>query len=110
MNVLLPLGIASLVFVAAFTWRAYRLPAGTGQSPREAIIEAWISIVIGFGLNFALNPLILPLMMHGGTVSGWGNFWGGWFFTAVSLLRQYSIRRWANAHIRSLAGWLAGLF
>ena len=39
MSVLITLGLASLAFVAVFTYRAYTAEPGPGQSPRSAIIR-----------------------------------------------------------------------
>lgn len=105
MTLLTALGLASLVFVAAFTWRAYHAAPGAGQSPRGAIIEAWLNIVIGFAVNFAANFAILPLI--GAEFTAAQNFWMGWIYTSVSIIRQYAIRRWFNARLHAAAQALA---
>ena len=106
MTLLTALGIASFVFVAAFTARAYSQPDGVGQSPRQAIVEAWLNIAIGFSINFVANFLILPLAdAH---ISAAQNFWMGWISTTVSIVRQYVIRRWFNARLHAAARKLAG--
>lgn len=97
------LGAASLVFVALFTIRTYY----AGANPRQAIIEAWANIVIGFSINFAANLVLFPLMV-GVQVSAEANWWGGWIYTAISVLRQYAIRRWFQERIHVLASVLAG--
>lgn len=100
------LGLASMLFVVWFTWRAYSGPdTGQGQSRRESIIEAWTNIAIGFSTNFTANTFLLPLMTDGGHLSQISNWWGGWVYTAISMLRQYAIRRWFNS--RGFAVWLA---
>lgn len=97
---------ASFAFVAVFTWHAYSAAPGVGQSPRSAIVEAWINILLGFSLNYVANLLILPLVgFHIGHVD---NFLMGWVYTAVSIVRQYAIRRWFNARLHSLALRLGG--
>lgn len=106
MSILVPLGLLSFVFVAIFTWRAYTRAPGPGQSPRSAIIEAWANIAVGFSINFAANLLILPLV--GATLTPGSNFWLGWIYTAVSIVRQYAIRRWFNAHLVAMSKRLAG--
>lgn len=98
------LGMASLVFVALFTLRAYHI----GANPRLAIAEAWVNIVIGFAINFAANFILFPLMMAGQHVGLAENWWGGWCYTAISVIRQYAIRRWFQERIHSLAVQLAG--
>lgn len=106
MSPLVTLGLLSFAFVAAFTWRAYTRAPGPGQSPRSAIIEAWANIAVGFSINFVANFLILPLI--GAYPSAAQNFWMGWIYTAVSIVRQYTIRRWFNAHLVAMAKRLAG--
>ena len=90
------LGIASMGFVALFTWRAGMAATGRGQSPRSAIAEAWLNIAVGFSVNFAMNLLIVPMAVTGGHLSIEANWWMGWIFTTVSIVRQYVIRRWIN--------------
>lgn len=95
------LGIASVVFVAAFTWRTVTKTGGDVAARREAIIEAWVNIFIGFGINFIVNMVLLPMMTQGGRVDPVANFWGGWVYTAVSVLRQYAIRRWFDTRLQA---------
>lgn len=106
MTLLITLGLISLAFVAVFTYRAYTAAPGAGQSPRSAIIEAWMNIVIGFSINFVANFLILPLI--GTHITASQNFWIGWIYTAVSIVRQYAIRRWFNAKLQRAARLMAG--
>lgn len=102
------LGAGSMLFVVAFTWRAYTAPEnGSGQSRRESIIEAWTNICLGFSLNYGFNLLLLPLMTVGGHLSLMANFWGGWCFTAISIVRQYTIRRAFNT--KRFAAWLSSV-
>lgn len=102
------LGIASFTFVAVFTARAYTNNSGFGQTPRSAIIEAWVNIAIGFSLNMAVNVVLIPMMTNGAHVSASDNWWGGWCYTAISIVRQYVIRRWFNNIIHNAAEKLAG--
>lgn len=109
MNIITVLGLASMIFVAFFTWHAGFVAAHTGgQTPRSAVIEAWFNIVIGFSINFAFNFALIPLMTDGGHMTVASNFWGGWVFTTISIVRQYAIRRWFNAKIHAAAQRLAG--
>lgn len=94
MSALTILGLASFLFVLAFTARALRINTGTGQSPRGAIIEAWTNIVIGFSVNYFANFLLLPLV--GVHVNAADNFMLGWCYTAISIVRAYCIRRFFN--------------
>lgn len=65
------------------------------QSRRGSILEAWMNIVIGFGINFTANMLILPLFGFTNLTLG-TNFIIGMVYTVISLVRSYVIRRWFN--------------
>lgn len=102
MSLLTALGLASLLFTAAFTWCAYMgNESGGGQSRRESIIEAWANICAGFSVNFVANLLLLPLV--GAHFSLLDNLWLGWVYTAISIVRSYTIRRWFNDRIHRFA-------
>lgn len=88
------LGVCSFLFVVGFTARAYRKNDGVGQTPRGAIIEAWLNIAVGFSVNFVANIFLLPLV--GASFTNAENFWLGWIYTAVSIVRSYAIRRTFN--------------
>jgi hypothetical protein len=107
MNTLTIFGAASMLFVAAFTWAQYRDNTGPGQTPRGAIIEAWTNIAIGFTVNWLANIVLIPLMSPGGHMTLAANFWGGWIYTSISILRQFIIRRWWNTRIHALAQRMA---
>lgn len=95
------LGVASLFVVVLFTINSYRNDRdGHGQARKEALIEAWINIFYGFSINYVINLLLLPLV--GATMTAGNNFWLGWIYTAVSLIRQYSIRRYMQARIHKI--------
>ena len=103
MNLLTSLGVASMVFVAAFTFHTAMKAKSDGQSPRSAIVEAWVNLVIGFSINYVANIFIIPLAYEGaGHMTAMGNFWMGWVFTTISIVRQYAIRRWFNAKLYAL--------
>ena len=106
MNLLDVLAVFSFVFVTAFTWHAYTSQPGTGQTPRSAIIEAWINITVGFSINFVANYAVLPLI--GTHFTAGQNFAMGWVYTAISVVRQYTIRRWFNARLHAAALYLSG--
>jgi high-affinity Fe2+/Pb2+ permease len=101
------LGIASLLFVAWFTARAYRndISVDGKQTRRQAIVEVWVGIVIGFFLNWTLNWLLLPMV--GAKFTAMENFWLGCVYTAVSVMRGYAIRRWAERDIRRFSAWIS---
>jgi hypothetical protein len=90
------LGICSFIIVAWFTHKAYTSKPTPGQTPRQSILEAWINILIGFGINFVINLVMIPLATSGADISLYDNFWLGWIYTVVSMLRQYAVRRWFN--------------
>ena len=94
MSLLTILGIISFIFVVIFTAHSYSKNHGHGQTPRGAIIEAWVNIIIGFSINYTANLFILPMV--GAELTATNNFWLGWLYTAISILRQYAIRRWFN--------------
>jgi hypothetical protein len=103
------LGAASMLFVAVFTWRA--CSGSVNRRARiEAITEAWVNLVIGFSLNFVANLLLIPLMTQGAHLSTADNFWGGWIYTAISIVRQYTIRRWFATKLSAFKVQLAALF
>lgn len=86
MNALTALGVLSMAFVMAFTWHRY----SAGHAPRRAIVEAWANLVVGFTVNFIANFAILPLV--GASFTAAENWWLGWLYTAISVLRQYGLR------------------
>jgi hypothetical protein len=107
MSLLASLGLASILLVALFTWISYQdnVSNGSRQSRRQAIIEVWISIGIGFALNFLLNLVLLPLV--GAKFTLMDNLWLGCIYTLASVMRGYAIRRWADERIHRLAEKLA---
>lgn len=102
---LIVLGMISMLFVLIFTLHAYfsKDKGANAQSKRASIIEVWTNIIIGFSVNFVANLWLIPLMTNT-TLTHAANFWGGWIYTAISVLRQYCIRRWFNT--QSFAQWL----
>lgn len=101
------MGIASMLFVGWFTWNeAKKKDEGDGQSKRASLVEAWTNIVIGFTVNFVANFWLIP-MMTGVDLPHSANFWGGWVYTTVSIVRQYVIRRWFNAQLTRMKARLS---
>lgn len=77
------------------------------QTRLESFIEAWINVLIGFGINFVANMVILPY--YGFTnLDAATNFKIGIAFTVVSVLRSYIIRRYFNDKIKMAAHVAAG--
>ena len=75
------------------------------QTRLGSFIEAWVNVLIGFGINWAANILILPLF--GFHVTPGQAFEIGLWFTAVSVVRSYFIRRWFNARLHAMSEGLA---
>jgi len=68
------------------------------QTRLGSFIEAWINVLIGFGINFTMNFLILPIVgLPMPSLSQ--NLGIGALFTLVSVARSYAARRWFNARI-----------
>ena len=65
------------------------------QTKLGSFVESWANIAVGFGVNFAANLLVLP---HFGftSLNASKAFGIGLVFTAISLTRQYILRRWFN--------------
>ncbi len=64
------------------------------QSRLQSLIEAWVNVIIGFGISIVANLVVLPAF--GYSVSLADAFGIGIVFTAVSIVRSYLIRRWFN--------------
>lgn len=64
------------------------------QTRVGSFAEAWANIAVGFGINWTANMLVLPLF--GFRVTGGQAFGIGLIFTAISLARSYTLRRWFN--------------
>ena len=65
------------------------------QTKLGSFVESWANIAVGFGINFAANLLVLP---HFGftSLNASKAFGIGVVFTAISLTRQYILRRYFN--------------
>lgn len=75
------------------------------QSRIESLIEAMVNIVIGFVVAIASQLAIFP--MFGIHIPFSDNLWIGTWFTLVSLIRSYVLRRWFNARLHKAAQALA---
>lgn len=64
------------------------------QTKAGSFVEAWANIAVGFSVNWCANMLILP--HFGFAVTGGQAFEIGVWFTIVSLVRSYVLRRWFN--------------
>jgi membrane protein implicated in regulation of membrane protease activity len=75
------------------------------QTRLGSLIEALANVVIGFGINWVANMAILPLF--GFHVTGAQAFGIGVFFTVISIVRSYVLRRWFNAKLQETAQRMA---
>ena len=75
------------------------------QSRLGSLIEAITNLVIGFAINWCANMVILP--MFGFDIKPSAAFNMGLVFTVISLIRQYSLRRWFNARLHKAAQSIA---
>ena len=71
------------------------------QTKFSSLIESLLNILIGYFVALASQLMIFPLFDI--NVSLTTNLWIGLWFTAVSLIRSYIIRRWFNASIHLLS-------
>ena len=77
------------------------------QTRVESLIEALIYTVVGFIINYVAN--IIVLRAYGYQVSMGTAFSISMIFTAISVARGYTIRRWAQKHLAALKAKLVAL-
>jgi len=75
------------------------------QTKLSSLIESFINVLIGYGVALISQLLIFP--MFGIHVSLSTNLYIGAWFTLISLIRSYIIRRWFNAKLHNAAQALA---
>lgn len=75
------------------------------QTRLGSLIESAMNIAIGYVVALASQIAIFPMFDIHVTMST--NLWIGAWFTAISLVRSYVIRRWFNAKLHSTAQRLA---
>ena len=71
------------------------------QTKLGSLIESMMNIAIGYGVALMSQIIIFPLF--GIVVSLSTNLWIGAWFTLISLVRSYVIRRWFNARLHAAA-------
>jgi len=71
------------------------------QSKLGSLIEAWANVVIGYGVALVSQIVVFP--WFGINVPLSTNLWIGAWFTVISLVRGYVLRRWFNARLHSVA-------
>jgi membrane protein implicated in regulation of membrane protease activity len=68
------------------------------QSRLESLIESVVNILIGYCIALASQLILFPLFsIH---ISLSTNLQIGAWFTVISLIRSYALRRWFNARLR----------
>lgn len=78
------------------------------QSRLSSLIEAGMNVLIGFGVALLSQIVVFPLVgIHGVPLST--NLEIGAYFTLISLVRSYVIRRWFNARLKAAAQTLAAM-
>lgn len=68
--------------------------ATIGQTKRQSLTEAFINVAVGFVISLIATIIIFPLMDIESTTSK--NFQITLFFTVISVLRSYGLRRYFN--------------
>jgi len=76
------------------------------QSKLGSFYEACFNTFVGFTINYLANLCIFPLF--GFHISLLNNFYMGLFYTVISVVRSYVIRRWFDRRIHDTAMKLAG--
>lgn len=77
------------------------------QSRRASMIEAVANVAIGYVVAILSQLAVFPLF--GIHIPLSANLWIGAWFTVISLVRSYALRRWFNARLRAASERLAGL-
>ena len=67
------------------------------QSKLDSFIEAWLNVLIGFGISVLANFVIFPLVGIGASTTQIITV--GIFMTLVSVARSYLVRRFANKYL-----------
>jgi len=76
------------------------------QSKIGSLVESMMNIAIGYGVALISQIVLFPMFdIH---ISLSTNMWIGLWFTAISLVRSYVIRRWFNARLHRAAMLLSG--
>ena len=75
------------------------------QTRIGSLIESGMNILIGYGVALASQIAVFP--QFGIHVPLSTNLWIGLWFTIISLVRSYIIRRWFNARLHAVAQSMA---
>jgi hypothetical protein len=75
------------------------------QTKAESLLESIVNIFIGYFVALISQILIFPFFDINISLST--NLWIGAWFTVISLVRSYVIRRWFNAGLHKIIVKLA---
>ena len=78
------------------------------QSKIDSFIEAWLNVLIGFGVSVLANFVIFPLVGIGASTTQ--IIAVGVFMTFVSVARSYLVRRWANKYLSQVRAKMVEFF
>ena len=78
------------------------------QSKIDSFIEAWLNVLIGFGVSVLANFVIFPLVGIGASTTQIITV--GIFMTFVSVARSYLVRRWANKYLSQVRAKMVEFF
>ena len=78
------------------------------QSKLDSFIEAWLNVLIGFGVSVLANFVIFPLVGIGASTTQIITV--GIFMTLVSVARSYFVRRFANKYLAQIRAKMVGFF
>lgn len=72
----------------------------SGQSKKASLAETVLGTTIGFVIAMIANYYVLRVWNYKPTMVE--SFWMTWFFTAISLVRSYCVRRFFNwLHVKN---------
>lgn len=78
------------------------------QSRLDSFIEAWLNVLIGFGISVLANFVIFPLVGIGASTTQIITV--GIFMTLVSVARSYFVRRFANKYLTQIRAKMVEFF
>ena len=78
------------------------------QSKLDSFIEAWLNVLIGFGISVLANFVIFPLVGIGASTTQIITV--GIFMTLVSVARSYFVRRFANKYLTQIRAKMVEFF
>ncbi len=78
------------------------------QSKIDSFIEAWLNVLIGFGISVLANFVIFPLVGIGASTTQIITV--GIFMTLVSVARSYFVRRFANKYLTQIRAKMVEFF